>query len=140
MQTKTTKSLEAITFERRYPGTTSQAQRVRADLTAITGGCPVAEDLILLAHELAVNAIVHSRSGHPGQGFTVRAALYPGDHARVEVTDLGGPWAKAGQDDEHGRGLAIVAAIAGEGNWGTGGDDASHVAWFRLDWHQGQPS
>jgi hypothetical protein len=40
----------------------------------------------------------------------------------------------ATQFSEHGRGLAIVAAVAGDGNWGTEGDAAGRVAWFRLDW------
>ena len=39
-------------------------------------------------------------------------------------------------DDEHGRGLAIVAAIAGDGNWGIDGNAASRTTWFRLNWHQ----
>jgi hypothetical protein len=37
-------------------------------------------------------------------------------------------------DDEQGRGLAIVDAVAGAGNWGIAGDDSSRVAWFRLNW------
>jgi hypothetical protein len=32
--------------------------------------------------------------------------------------------------------LAVVAAIAGDGNWGIEGDDSCRVAWFRLDWPQ----
>jgi hypothetical protein len=31
--------------------------------------------------------------------------------------------------------LAIVAAVAGDGNWGFDGDAASRTAWFRLNWH-----
>jgi hypothetical protein len=88
------------------------------------------------ASELATNAILHSRSGHPARTFVVRAALYPGDYAWVEVTDRGGRWTADEHDDEHGRGLAIVAAIAGDGNWGIGGA-ASRTTWFRLNWLQG---
>jgi hypothetical protein len=29
-----------------------------------------------------------------------------------------------------------VAAVAGDGNWGIEGDEASRVAWFRIDWNQ----
>ena len=39
-------------------------------------GCPAADDAILIASELAANAIMHSASR--GQFFTVRAELYPG--------------------------------------------------------------
>jgi hypothetical protein len=43
--------------------------------------------------------------------------LYPGDYAWVEVIDQGGIWTADEFDDEHGRGLAIVATIAGDANW-----------------------
>jgi serine/threonine-protein kinase RsbW len=136
MPTRSTSAPEAITFERAYPGTVDQPRRVRADLAAIAGKSPLAEDLAWLASELAANAALHSRSGQPGQTFTVRATLYPGDYAWVEVIDRGGPWTVGEQDDEHGRGLAVVAAIAGDGNWGIDGDTSSRVAWFRLDWRR----
>ena len=134
MQTETTNPPEAITFERDYPGTINQPQHVRADLAKIASECPAADGVILLASELATNAILHSRSGRPDRVFTVRATLYPGDYVWVEVIDQGGAWTADALDDDHGRGLAIVAAVAGEGNWGIDGDAACRVAWFRLDW------
>jgi hypothetical protein len=66
----------------------------------------------------------------------VQVTLYPGDYAWVEVTDQGGRWTADEVDDEHGRGLAIVAAVAGDGNWGIDGGAANRAAWFRLNWHQ----
>ena len=45
----------------------------------------------------------------------------------VEVTDQGGCWTADEHDDEQGRGLTIVAAIAGDGNWGIDGDAASRT-------------
>jgi serine/threonine-protein kinase RsbW len=134
MPMQITKAPEAITFERTYPGTADQPRQVRADLAEIAGHCPIADQMVLLASELAANAVLHSRSGHPGGTFTVRATLYPGDYAWVEVIDQGGPWAAGEHDDEHGRGLAVVSVVAGDGNWGIEGDTASRVAWFRLDW------
>jgi len=128
------KTPEAITFERAYPGTTGQPRKVRADLAVIAGGFPAVDELLLLASELATNAILHSQSGHPGHRFTIRATLYPGDYAWIEVVDQGGAWTRNGHDDEHGRGLEVVAGIAGDGNWGIDGDERSRVAWFRLDW------
>lgn len=127
---------EATAFERAYPGTASHPRLVRADLAAVADGCPAAESLLLLASELATNAILHNRSGHPERTFTVRATLSPGAYARVEVEDQGGPWTAAEHDVERGRGLAIVAAVAGDGNWGIEGDASCRVAWFRLDWEQ----
>jgi anti-sigma regulatory factor (Ser/Thr protein kinase) len=133
VRAQTPRAPEAITFERDYRGTIDQAQHVRADLAKVAAGCPVSDDLVLLVSELSTNAILHSRSGHPDRTFTVRVTLYPGDYAWGEVVDQGGAWAA---DDEHGRGLAIVAAVAGDGNWGIDGDAASRAAWFRLNWHQ----
>ena len=135
MQTESTSTPEAITFEREYAGSLGEAQHVRADLAKVAAECPAADELILLASELATNAVLHSRSGDPGRMFTVRATLYLGEYAWLEVVDQGGPWIFDGPDDEHGRGLAIVASIAGDGNWGIDGDAACRVAWFRLDWY-----
>ena len=56
-----------------------------------------------------------------------------GEYVWAEVIDGGGPWAIDAHDDEHGRGLSIVATIAGADNWGIDGDEASRVAWFRLE-------
>jgi serine/threonine-protein kinase RsbW len=134
MRTQITAAPKATAFERAYPGTADQPLRVRADLAEIAEQCPVIDELVLLASELATNAILHSRSGRPDHSFTVRAVLYPGDYAWVEVVDQGGAWTVNAQDDGHGRGLGIVAAIAGDGNWGIDGDAAARVAWFRLDW------
>ena len=139
MRTETTKDPEAVTFERDYPGVITQASRVRADLAEIAGSYPFADDLLLLASELATNSILHSRSGHPARTFTVRAIIYPGQYTWVEVIDQGGTWKKDEYDDEHGRGLAIVAGVAGVDNWGIDGDETSRVAWFRIDWQE-QPS
>jgi serine/threonine-protein kinase RsbW len=134
VRTQTPKAPEAITFESAYPGTPDQAKHVRADLAKVAGDCPVLDELVLLASELATNAILHSRSGHPTRRFTVRATLCPSHYAWVEVTDDGGTWTADRADDEQGRGLAIVAAIAGDGNWGIDGDSSSRAAWFRLNW------
>jgi serine/threonine-protein kinase RsbW len=136
VRTQTSGVPEAITFEHDYPGTIDQARHVRADLAKVATACPVADDLVLLASELATNAILHSRSGHPARTFAVRVKLYPGDYAWVEVADQGGVWLQDEHDEEHGRGLNIVAAIAGDGNWGIDGDNASRAAWFRLDWDE----
>jgi serine/threonine-protein kinase RsbW len=141
MQAGEVKAAEATVFEHAYPGTAFSVRRVRADLAALVEGYPVADDLILLASELAANAVLHSRSGHPGRTFTVRATLYPGDYAWVEVEDQGGTWTENEHDDERGRGLRIVSAIAGGGNWGVDGDERRRAVWFRLDWPDtGEPA
>jgi anti-sigma regulatory factor (Ser/Thr protein kinase) len=134
VRTQTPKAPKAITFESAYPGTADQTKQVRADLARMAGDCPVLDELVLLASELATNAIRHSRSGHPDRTFTVRATLYPGQCVWVEVADYGGTWVADQADGEQGRGLAIVDAVAGAGNWGIDGDDSSRAAWFWLNW------
>jgi serine/threonine-protein kinase RsbW len=120
----------ATAFERSYLGTMEQVREVCADMTAITEGYALSDDLVLITSELATNAIRHSRSGRPAGEFTVRVTLYPYDYAWVEVIDQGGEWI----GDERRHGLNALASIAGEGNWGIDGDEACHVAWFRLNW------
>jgi hypothetical protein len=68
--------------------------------------------------------------------LTVRATIYPGNYAWVEVIDQGGAWETDAHDDEHRRGLTIISAIAGDENWGIDGDSSSRIARFRLDWPQ----
>jgi hypothetical protein len=131
---KAAKLPEAKTFDQSYPGMIDQVRIVRADLATVARNCPVEDDLIQLMSELATNAILRSRSGHPDRMFTVRAYLYPGDYAWVEVADLGDEWTDDGHHDEHGRGLAIVAAVTGDGNWDIAGNTASRVASFRPGW------
>jgi hypothetical protein len=109
---------------------------VRKDLAPVLDGCPVADDFVLLASELVTNAIVHSRSGLPGGVLTVRAEVRPGDFAWLEVEDLGGPWIEREPDEESGRGLDLVTALAGEGNWAVenGSVPGTRLVWVRLDW------
>jgi len=120
----------ATAFERSYLGTIEQVRDVCADLTAITDGFALSDDLVLMTSELATNAIMHSRSGRPAGTFTVRVTVYPDDYAWVEVIDQGGEW----PTERRRHGLTALTSVAGEGNWGVDGDEACHVAWFRLDW------
>jgi anti-sigma regulatory factor (Ser/Thr protein kinase) len=140
MQTEPLKAPQSTTFERSYLASVSQIRRVRADLGAAIDGFPIADDLVLLASELSTNAVVHSRSREPGGEFTVHAYVRPGDYAWLEVQDEGGPWTTSEPDDERGRGLAIVAAIAGDDNWGVDGGSGpgTRVVWARLNW-PGEP-
>jgi serine/threonine-protein kinase RsbW len=116
-----------------YPGRADQIRLVRADLRAVLVGCPLADDVILCASELAANAVLHSRSRRPGGTFTVRAAVREHVDIRVEVEDNGGPWVTAPIDGESGRhGLDIVQALACQ--WGIDGDDVRRTAWVVLAW------
>ena len=75
-------------------GFTQRGDRL-ADLAALRVCCPMADDVIRCASELAANAAVHSHSRLPGGAFTVRAKISTGDYAWIEVEDNGGPWTLA---------------------------------------------
>lgn len=80
------------TFARRYAGQASQVRCVRTDLAALLGGCPVADEVLLIVSEFCANAVTHSKSGQPDGSFDVRARIAREDHVRVEVGDDGGAW------------------------------------------------
>jgi anti-sigma regulatory factor (Ser/Thr protein kinase) len=104
--------------------------QVRRDIAAHLAGCPAADDLILIASELAGNAVLHSQSR--SEFFTVRCSIYPG-YVRVEVEDLGGPW-RPRRPDGRPHGLDLIAALAGPDNWGTEAtSDGDRIVWARLD-------
>lgn len=116
--------------EATYPGTADQVSRVRRDVAAHLGNGPATGDLVLIASELASNAVLHSQSS--GHFFTVRCQAYPA-YVRIEVEDLGGPWESRPPDDRP-HGLDVIDALAGPGNWGTettaGGE---RIVWARLE-------
>ena len=130
----------ARTCTRCYPGQASQVRQVRAFLARMLEGCPAASDAVLLADELAANAVQHSRSGRPGGIFTVTAHICPGHWVRVEIADEGGPGVphlRGGGDGgtgdgTGGRGLQIVRALSG--GWGVAGHVPGRTVWFVLPW------
>jgi two-component sensor histidine kinase len=131
---------QTTTFQRFYPGTTIHVRRVRADLTAFAHGYPRSDDLVMIASELSANAVQHSRSGTPGREFTVRAQLYHGEYAWLEIEDEGGPWITGERADDHPHGLEIVTLIAGPENWGIEETSAGNrVVWVRLGWETSAP-
>lgn len=133
---------------RSYPGQADQIPRVRAFLTRVLDGCPAAEDVVLMADELAANAVLHSHSGEAGGVFTVRVEVREGQWVHVGVQDEGGPTAprlrrgpSAGDDlgddlgddgGEGGQGLRIVGALADA--WGVDGGVIGRTVWFLRSW------
>jgi hypothetical protein len=119
----------------RKPGTKAPAAagtQTPADLRGLLDGCPMADDVILCASELAANAAVHSNSRLPGGQFTVRAEIHPGDYVWLEVEDNGGPWIEAAPDTGQGHGLDIIRALASD--CGIDGDYITRIVWARFDW------
>ncbi len=119
----------ATWYQRTFHGRADQVARVRHEIAAHLDGCPATADAILIASELAANAIVHS--GSVGEFFTIRAEAHP-DHVRIECEDLGGKWHPRPADDRP-HGLDIIEALAGPGNWGTQAtSDGGRIVWARL--------
>jgi anti-sigma regulatory factor (Ser/Thr protein kinase) len=122
---------QATTFQRTFHGRTDQVSQVRRDIAAYLGNCPAADDLILIADELAANAILHTQSR--GRTFHVRCQLSP-RAARIEVEDLGGPWRPRNPGDRP-HGLDIIAALTGPDQWGTQpAGTGGRTVWARLTW------
>ena len=109
---------------------TRQVGLARAALAGWLGGCPQADEAILVASAFATNSVLHSASRHDG-AFTLRAEVSR-DCLRIEVEDGGGPWRDEPRDDGRPHGFDVVTAIAGTGNWGVDGNDRGRVAWARL--------
>lgn len=85
------------------------------------------DDALLLTSELVTNAVLHARTG-------VRLSVVTGTtgiHVEVADDDPGLPRQRtADLDDLGGRGLALVAALAGD--WGVRLAPPGKVVWFDL--------
>lgn len=82
-------------------------------------GTPAHDSVELIVAELTANAVTHGRV--PGRDAELRLSREDGGHVRVEVSDARGerlPEARdAGSEEDGGRGLLLIAALAKE--WGT---------------------
>ena len=121
-----------LTFDRMVYGELGELRGARAALRRWLNGCPAADDVLLVAHELMANAVLHS--GSKQLYFIVRAEIQR-DCIRVEVEDLGGYWPRpnirsVGDDRPHG--LDIVALLAEM--WATSlrPVDCRRVTWAKI--------
>lgn len=98
-----------------FPGLPAIVPSARRFVRGILADSPRADDMELITAELASNAIRHTPSGQDGGEFTLTVRTEPG-WSRLEISDAGtGEWSGpryASDDDEYGRGLAIVAALS----------------------------
>lgn len=115
-----------------YAGTSEKVSAARAVLRSLLQDCPMADDVLVCASELATNAVLHSQSRLVGGAFTVRGKISPGSYAWIEVEDDGGPWSPSACDAERGHGLDIIRALADD--WGIDGDHTGRTVWARFDW------
>ncbi len=115
-----------------FYGRVEEAARVRREIAGYLRACPAAEDMVLIASELAANAIVHTRSR--GGPIHVRCQLSPGT-ARIEVEDAGGPWRQQRNSGDRPHGLDIIEALTGPDGWGTQVNGTrGRIVWARLSW------
>jgi serine/threonine-protein kinase RsbW len=117
-----------------FLGSPREIRNVREFVARVVDGCPVADDVVLLASEVASNAVVHTASGRGGT-FTV--VIRPGDEAiRVEVHDGGSETSpdvrQPGELAGCGRGLGLVETLASR--WGVLGDRDGRAVWFEVEW------
>ncbi len=124
----------AVTVKRTFPGSPDQVARVREFVRLVLGPVPVVDEAVLLASELATNAVIHTASGQGGS-FDVAASRYP-SAVRVEVHDAGShqvPMPRP-QDQltEEGRGLGLVSLMADR--WGHREDMDGRSVFIELSW------
>lgn len=114
-----------------FEGTNDQVAVARRFVRSACGDHAACDDAVLVASELATNAIAHSRSGRRGSAFSVHIAVLSARFVVVVVTDQGGPTAPRAREAragaESGRGLRIVGTLAA-GVVVSGGRDGRSVA------------
>jgi anti-sigma regulatory factor (Ser/Thr protein kinase) len=125
----------ALDWRVSFPGVPAVVAVARQLVRAAHEDSPRLDDIALITSELVSNAIRHTPSGQVGSLLTLRIRGTAG-WARIEVGDLGsaswaGP-AKTAEEDECGRGLVIVNALA---------DRAGHepvpggqISWAEIHW------
>ncbi|MFE0331699.1 ATP-binding protein [Streptomyces sp. NPDC058960] len=120
---------------RAFPGLPEQVAEARHFVAALLereqrGGL---DDAVLVAGELAANAVRHSLSGAVGGWFLVIVG-FGADRVRIEVVDQGGDrtpqMCDVTSQEEGGRGLLLVAACAKD--WGVKAYPKSCSVWADL--------
>lgn len=123
-----------------FPGRPEQVAQARRFVARVLDNCPVVDDALLCASELASNAIRHTRTGRSGK---FQVLVWRGRaSACVAVLDDGSDTTPApapglpGRLAESGHGLLTVQALAAW--WGhhtyRDGSTRGTAVWFRLDW------
>lgn len=117
------------------PGAVGEARHLVAETLTKWGVVDrdLIEDVVLIVSELVTNAVIHGRK-------PINMSLYvEGECVGGTVYNQGAEFdlpSLAGDDDEGGRGLRIVAAYATK--WGIDPDgvdeDAGHAVWFQRCW------
>jgi hypothetical protein len=121
----------AARWRRVFPGEECQLAVLRRWLASLLPDGPARDDLVLVATELASNAICHTASGRGGR-FIVEITVCP-SAVRVAVTDAGGPARPRVIEDptaERGRGLLLVRNLSLR--TGSCGDHRGRLVWAEV--------
>ncbi|GAA1293947.1 hypothetical protein Psi02_42340 [Planotetraspora silvatica] len=119
-------------MSRFFLGSPASVTEARRFVTAFLRDWPCLEAAELIVSELATNAVRHSASGRFGGRFMVTIRVVS-NGLWLGVLDEGGPHSpqlSAGSDDEGGRGLMLVSALAAQ--WGVCGDEHGRTVWAVL--------
>jgi anti-sigma regulatory factor (Ser/Thr protein kinase) len=116
-----------------FPGEQCQLGALRRWLASLLPDGPARDDLVLVATELASNAVCHTASGRGGW-FAVEITWYP-TVVRIAVADGGGTRLPRVIEDpgaERGRGLLLVRGLSLR--TGARGDHRGRLVWAEVRW------
>jgi serine/threonine-protein kinase RsbW len=127
-----------VCWAKKYLGLGATVCEVRRDVKEILGPCPeaIADDAVLIASELATNAVRHSRSGAPDGTYLVRVSHYVTEkvpYIWIEVEDQGNPSWDGVLCPEPTHGLSVIQSLS---TW-MGSDDGpegQRTIYARLDY------
>lgn len=119
-------------FHRDFPGRADTIAAAREAIQRVLADSPACDAAVVVASELAANAIRHTRTGDRDGMYYLQVQRTAG-HIWIGLTDDGGPRPHdaAPPGDEHGRGLMLVAALAQEWGYRTS-YDGRRVTWALL--------
>lgn len=122
-----------LRWRRVFPGEEAQIRELRKWLGELLPGCVVRDDVIIVAVELATNAVRHTASGRGGW-FAVEVTWHR-QAIRVAVADQGaptGPRLPAEPDPmrETGHGLVLVAGLSRR--TGVTGGQRARLVWAEV--------
>lgn len=121
-------------WQRAFPGERRQLALLRQWLTSLLPDCPARDDVLIVASELAGNAVIHTASGRGGW-FTTEITML-GSALRVAVRDQGSPGEPRlinDPDGETGRGLLLVTGVSAQ--TGITGDQHGRQVWADIKWN-----
>jgi anti-sigma regulatory factor (Ser/Thr protein kinase) len=117
--------LTARSLCRVYRSDPGEVARVRRDLAAYLGNLLQADDVILIASELAANSVVHSNS----KMFITRCEIFS-TCIWIESQDSGADW-NPRQPGDRPHGTDLIDLLAEE--WGTErGTRGDRITWARV--------